>query len=82
MTLWAIAKSPLMFGGDLRYLDDTTFALLTNVLVLQMNAHSTGNTQLIHTSSRDIEDTRIWVAAGTSGSTDCICILFSLQSWS
>jgi hypothetical protein len=38
--------------------------------------------QLIHTSSRDIEDTRIWVAAGTSGSTDCICILFSLQSWS
>ncbi|KAH8972209.1 hypothetical protein BDL97_02G183900 [Sphagnum fallax] len=45
MTLWAIAKSPLMFGGDLRYLDDTTFALLTNVLVLQMNAHSTGNTQ-------------------------------------
>ncbi len=38
--------------------------------------------QLIHTSSRDIEDTRIWVAAGTSGSTDCICILSSLQSWS
>jgi hypothetical protein len=48
MTLWAIAKSPLMFGGDLRYLDDTTFALLTNVLVLQMNAHSTGNTQVLN----------------------------------
>jgi alpha-galactosidase len=37
MTLWAIARSPLIMGGDLRKLDDVTLSLLTNDEVLAVN---------------------------------------------
>lgn len=43
MTLWAMAKSPLMFGGDMRKLDDTTYNLITNPTVLDINAFSSNN---------------------------------------
>ena len=46
MTLWAIARSPLIMGGDLRQLDEATLALLTNAEVLAVNQHSRGNRQL------------------------------------
>jgi len=37
MTLWSIAQSPLMFGGDLASLDDFTLSLITNDEVLAVN---------------------------------------------
>ncbi|GGE74548.1 glycoside hydrolase family 27 protein [Sphingomonas prati] len=43
MTLWAIARSPLIMGGDLRHLDDATLALLTNPEVIAVNQRSDGN---------------------------------------
>ncbi|KHK90964.1 glycoside hydrolase family 27 protein [Novosphingobium malaysiense] len=43
MTLWSIARSPLIMGGDLRYLDKPTLDLLTNPGVLAVNQASTGN---------------------------------------
>lgn len=43
MTLWSIARSPLIMGGDLRHLDAPTLALLTNPEVLEVNQRSTGN---------------------------------------
>ncbi|KAF5741108.1 hypothetical protein HS088_TW10G00103 [Tripterygium wilfordii] len=43
MTLWAIAKSPLMIGGDLRKHDVTTYNLLTNPTLLEMNSFSSNN---------------------------------------
>ncbi|KAL8161657.1 hypothetical protein V2J09_013146 [Rumex salicifolius] len=43
MTLWAMVKSPLMFGGDLRRLDETTYNLITNPVVLEINAFSSNN---------------------------------------
>ena len=43
LTQMAIAKSPLMFGGDLTQMDDFTLSLLTNKDVLDVNQHSTGN---------------------------------------
>ncbi|XP_074309996.1 uncharacterized protein LOC141644384 [Silene latifolia] len=43
MTLWAMAKSPLMFGGDMRKLDDTTYKLITNPTILEINAFSSNN---------------------------------------
>jgi alpha-galactosidase len=48
MTLWAIFRSPLMFGGDLPSNDEFTLALLTNREVLSVNQHSTGNRQLFN----------------------------------
>jgi alpha-galactosidase len=39
MSLWCIAQSPLMFGGDLPSNDDWTLSLLTNDEVLAVNQH-------------------------------------------
>ncbi len=43
MSLWAIAKSPLMFGGDFAKMDDFTLSLLTNDAVLRVNQASVRN---------------------------------------
>ena len=48
MSLWCIARSPLMMGGDLTQSDDFTFSLLTNEEVLAVNQHSTNNRQLFN----------------------------------
>ncbi len=57
MTLWSIARSPLIMGGDLRHLDTATLALLTNRAVLAVNQASTDN------QPHFVEDdTRIWSA--------------------
>jgi alpha-galactosidase len=57
MTLWSIARSPLIMGGDLRHLDAPTLALLTNPEVLAVNQHSRDNRP-----HRADPDTRIWSA--------------------
>ncbi|HEX3913596.1 MAG TPA: glycoside hydrolase family 27 protein [Steroidobacteraceae bacterium] len=46
LTLWCIARSPLIMGGDLRKLDDFTLSLLTNDEVLAVNQDSSGNREL------------------------------------
>lgn len=46
MTLWSIARSPLIMGGDLRALDDATLALLTNDEVIAVDQNSANNRQL------------------------------------
>ncbi|XP_031403064.1 uncharacterized protein LOC116212539 [Punica granatum] len=43
MTLWGFARSPLMFGGDVRKLDDTTLGLITNPTLLNINSFSSNN---------------------------------------
>ena len=48
MTLWSIARSPLIMGGDLRKLDPATEALLTNDEVLAVNQRSTGNRPVLN----------------------------------
>jgi alpha-galactosidase len=46
MTLWSIAKSPLIMGGNLPKNDEFTLSLLTNDSVLAVDQNSTGNHQL------------------------------------
>ena len=62
MTLWSIARSPLMMGGNLTSLDDFTLSLLTNPEVLAVNQHSVGNHALATTGK-----TAIWDARPASG---------------
>jgi hypothetical protein len=57
MTLWSIARSPLIMGGDLRHLDAPTLALLTNPEVLAVNQKSHSNRP-----HRADPGTRIWSA--------------------
>lgn len=59
MTLWSIARSPLIMGGDLRHLDPKTLALLTNRDVIAVNQRSSENRP--HRAGRD---ERIWSARG------------------
>ncbi|UWZ82555.1 glycoside hydrolase family 27 protein [Occallatibacter riparius] len=40
-TLWAISRSPLIFGGNLTKLDDFTRSLMTNKEVMDINQHAT-----------------------------------------
>lgn len=62
MTLWAIARSPLIMGGDLRHLDAATLALLTNREVLAVNQASQGN------CPHFVEDgVRVWSAVPEDG---------------
>ena len=46
LTLWCIARSPLIMGGDLRKLDDFTLSLLTNDEVLAVNQYGVGSREL------------------------------------
>lgn len=62
MTLWCIARSPLIFGGDMTKLDDFTLGLLTNPEVLAVHQASTNNRQL----SRE-NDLIVWAAEAREG---------------
>lgn len=46
ISLWCIARSPLMFGGDLPSNDGPTSSLITNDEVLAADQHSTASHQL------------------------------------
>ncbi len=46
LTLWSIAHSPLIMGGDLTKLDDATLALLTNDEVIAVDQHGGRSYQL------------------------------------
>jgi alpha-galactosidase len=64
MTLWSIARSPLIMGGDLRKLDEATFALLTNDEVLAVNQRSMGNAELFN-----VDGLAAWRADAPDGGT-------------
>jgi hypothetical protein len=64
MTLWSIARSPLMHGGDLTKTDDLTLSLLTNDEVLAVNQHSHDNRQVF-----DRDGLIAWTAKADDGDT-------------
>ena len=61
MTLWAMLRSPLMFGGDLPTADPFTLSLLTNAAVLAIN-QSGSNARVAYTS----DDLHVWTAQNGS----------------
>ncbi len=74
MSLWCIARSPLIFGGDMTRLDEFTLNLLTNPEVLAVNQASTNNRQILRK-----EDLIVW-AADVPGTRDRYVGLFNAQS--
>ncbi|XP_042500713.1 uncharacterized protein LOC122078683 isoform X2 [Macadamia integrifolia] len=52
MTLWSMAKSPLMFGGDMRKLDERTYGLITHPVLLEINSFSTNNMEFPYITGR------------------------------
>jgi hypothetical protein len=71
MTLWCIARSPLIMGGNMPANDDFTLALLTNDEVLAVNQNSTNNRQLFNTNHAVA-----WIA-DVPGSKDKYLALFN-----
>jgi hypothetical protein len=76
MTLWCMARSPLIMGGDLRRLDDFTGALITNDEMLAVNQHSLNNRQLMAD-----DDWVVWIA-DLPGSPDKYVAVFNLKDTS
>lgn len=74
MSLWAIGKSPLIFGGDMTKLDAFTKEMLTNPEMLKVNQESMNNRQV----SRD-KNLVVWTA-DVPGSQDKYVALFNAQS--
>ena len=73
MSLWAIARSPLIMGGDLRHLDAATRALLTNREVIAVNQASQGN------RPHFVEDGwRVWTARPNDAPDDAYLALFNI----
>jgi alpha-galactosidase len=71
MSLWAIARSPLIHGGDMTQMDSATLALLTNDEVIAVNQQSLHNRQLFRTSDR------IAWTADVEGSSDKYLAVFN-----
>ncbi len=71
MTLWCIARSPLIMGGNLPKNDEFTLALMSNDEVLAVNQNSTNNRQLFNTNNQVA-----WVA-DVPGSTARYVALFN-----
>jgi hypothetical protein len=74
MSLWCIARSPLILGADMTRMDDFTLNLLTNREVLAVNQASTNNRQISN------ENNLIVWAADIPDSEDRYVALFNAQS--
>lgn len=65
ITLWSMARSPLILGANLTRMDPATEALLTNPEVLAVDQHSTGNHVIRQAARADdphADDIVIWTA--------------------
>jgi hypothetical protein len=71
ITLWSIARSPLILGANLPKNDEFTLALLTNDEVVAVNQNSSNNRQLFSSNSMVA-----WVA-DAPGSSDKYIALFN-----
>ncbi len=71
MSLWAIARSPLILGADMTQMDPFTLSLLTNDAVIAVNQSSLHNRQLFRTN-----DVIAWTA-DAEGSTNKYLALFN-----
>jgi alpha-galactosidase len=73
LTLWSIARSPLIMGGDLRKIDDFTLSLLVNDEVLAINRASRDNDELFKK-----DGLAAWRARSVAGD-DVYVALFNLR---
>jgi alpha-galactosidase len=73
MSLWAIARSPLMHGGDMTKSDEFTLSLLTNDEVIAVNQRSANNRPLFN------RDELIGWTADVPGSRDKYLAFFNAR---
>ena len=76
LTLWSIARSPLILGADLTKLDDFTLGLITNDEVIAVDQASFNNRELFH------RDGFYGWSADVPGSPDKYLALFNARDQS
>ena len=69
MTLWSMARSPLVAGTNLTKMDAATEALYTNPEVTAVDQHSRGNRELLRTGSLVV-----WTAMPESGDGQYVAV--------
>jgi alpha-galactosidase len=74
MTLWCVARSPLMIGANLTMSDTWTTVLLTNPEVLAVDQHSTDNRPVLAT-----DETVVWTAR-PEGSSEYYLAILNLEN--
>ena len=77
MTLWSIARSPLMLGADMTKLDAPTLALLTNDEVIAVNQSSANNRQLFRNADGGIG----WSADAPDGRSRYVALFNTRDPW-
>jgi hypothetical protein len=78
-TLWAVSRSPLIFGGNLTKLDDFTKSLLTNKEVLEINQKA-WQSKPVESLPTGFENARVWRAeTGKKGSGHPYFAFFNLD---
>ena len=70
MSLWAIARSPLILGADMTQMDAFTLSLLTNDEVIAVNQYSLHNRQLFRTN-----DLIAWTADAENSTNKYLALL-------
>jgi len=65
LTLWAMARSPLILGANLTLLDDATYKLLTNPDLIRIDQTATRSGQVLHDG-----DMIVWTAELPADSPD------------
>jgi alpha-galactosidase len=81
MTLWCIARSPLMWGGSALYSSDSAFAVLSNKDILHIQKSSFNSHQVYMTNNGQRafnKNYRIWVAEDMEGKIKYVA-LFNLE---
>jgi alpha-galactosidase len=73
VSLWTVARSPLMVGGELPSADAWTESLLTNKEIIAVDQHSSGNHPVIQTP-----DTATWLAS-SDPTGDFYLAVFNMQ---
>ncbi|HEY1792921.1 MAG TPA: glycoside hydrolase family 27 protein [Opitutaceae bacterium] len=77
MTLWCIARSPLILGADLAKLDPATLDLITNDEVLAVDQFSTRNRQLFRRGDGEVA----WVADASMGPDKFVALFNTRDPW-
>lgn len=73
MTLWSMARSPLILGNDMLSVDEFTLKLITNPEVIYVNQKSKNNRQIVSDNG-----SKIWIAYDAK-SDDIFVALFNLN---
>jgi hypothetical protein len=73
-TLWAISRSPMIFGGNLTKLDAFTRGLMTNKKVIEANQRSAGSRPVTQLPV-GFENVRVW--EGSALALDCVPLYFA-----